>query len=128
MASRPMRKSKPRFSSRETAVPLEKQSPSYRVIIPRMKDLHVYERISDAVGWTPMVKLSRSVEGFAGEVFAKIEYLNPMGSIKDRIARFMIEQSMREGKLRPGDVIIENSSGNTAMGLAMRLFCLGLTF
>ncbi len=84
-----------------------------------MKDLHVYERISDAVGWTPMVKLSRSVEGFGGEVFAKIEYLNPMGSVKDRIARFMIEQSLGEGKLRPGDVIIENSSGNTAMGLAM---------
>ncbi len=92
-----------------------------------MKDLHVYERISDAVGWTPMVKLSRSVEGFAGEVFAKIEYLNPMGSVKDRIARFMIEQSLREGKLRPGDVIIENSSGNTAMGLAMMAILNGLT-
>jgi cystathionine beta-synthase len=59
------------------------------------------------------------MEGFAGEAFAKIEFMNPMGSAKDRISRFMIEKALRDGGLRPGDVIVENSSGNTAMGLAM---------
>jgi cystathionine beta-synthase len=85
----------------------------------RMNDLRVYDRISGAVGWTPMVRLHRTMQGFGGEVFAKIEFMNPMGSVKDRIARYMVEKALREKRLRPGDVIIENSSGNTAMGLAM---------
>lgn len=84
-----------------------------------MNELRVYDRISDAVGWTPMVRLRRALDGFAGEAFAKIEFMNPMGSIKDRIARFMIEKALREGTLRAGDTVVENSSGNTAMGLAM---------
>jgi cystathionine beta-synthase len=84
-----------------------------------MSGLRVYDHISEAVGWTPMVRLRRTLAGFAGEVFAKIEFMNPMGSAKDRIARFMIEKARSEGTLRPGDVIVENSSGNTAMGLAM---------
>ena len=54
-----------------------------------------------------------------GEVFAKLEFLNPMGSSKDRIARYMIEKAEKEGKIKKGDLIIENSSGNTAMGLAL---------
>jgi cystathionine beta-synthase len=82
-------------------------------------DLRVYERISDAVGWTPMVRLRRTMAGFAGEVFAKIEFLNPMGSVKDRIARYMVEKAIADGRLRPGDVVVESSSGNTALGLAM---------
>ncbi|PYQ11469.1 MAG: cystathionine beta-synthase [Acidobacteria bacterium] len=84
-----------------------------------MNNLRVYNRISEVVGWTPMVRLGRSLEGLRCEAFAKIEFLNPMGSVKDRIARFIIEQAKREGSLRTGDVIVENSSGNTAMGLAM---------
>jgi cystathionine beta-synthase len=91
-----------------------------------MADLRVCDNISEAVGWTPLVRLRRSVPGFAGEVFAKIEFMNPMGSVKDRIARFMIEKARREGAVRPGDVIIENSSGNTAMGLAMMAVLEGL--
>jgi len=91
-----------------------------------MTDLRVYDRISDAVGWTPLVRLGRTMEGLACEAFAKIEYMNPMGSAKDRIARFMIEKAQREGALRPGDVIVENSSGNTAMGLAMMAILGGL--
>ena len=91
-----------------------------------MSDLRVYDRISDAVGWTPLVRLRRSVEKFAGEVFAKIEFMNPMGSVKDRIARSMIEQALREGRLHAGDVVVENSSGNTAMGLAMMAALEGL--
>jgi cystathionine beta-synthase len=84
-----------------------------------MKDLRRYDNISEAVGWTPLVRLNRTMEGFACEAFGKIEFLNPMGSVKDRIARYMIEKALREGKLRSGDVIVENSSGNTAMGLSM---------
>ncbi|HXH28083.1 MAG TPA: cysteine synthase family protein [Candidatus Polarisedimenticolia bacterium] len=92
-----------------------------------MTDLRVYDHISGAVGWTPLVRLRRAVEGLAAEVFAKIEFMNPMGSAKDRIARFMIEKALREGRLRSGDVVVENSSGNTAMGLAMMAAREGLT-
>jgi cystathionine beta-synthase len=84
-----------------------------------MSDERVCERVSDAVGGTPLVRLRRAVPGFAGEVFAKLEFVNPMGSVKDRIARFMVERALAEGRLRPGDTVIEASSGNTAMGLAM---------
>lgn len=84
-----------------------------------MNELRVYERISDAIGWTPLVRLDRSVAGLGCEVFAKIEFMNPMGSVKDRIARHMVERALADGRLRPGDTVIENSSGNTAMGLAL---------
>jgi cystathionine beta-synthase len=84
-----------------------------------MNELRVYDRISDAVGWTPLVRLHRSVEGTGCEVFAKLEFFNPMGSIKDRIARYMVEKALADGRLRRGGTVIENSSGNTAMGLAM---------
>jgi cystathionine beta-synthase len=84
-----------------------------------MNELRVYDRISDAVGWTPLVRLWKSVEGTDCEVYAKLEFLNPMGSIKDRIARHMVEKALSDGRLRRDGVIIENSSGNTAMGLAM---------
>jgi cystathionine beta-synthase len=84
-----------------------------------MNELRVYERISDAVGWTPLVRLNRSVAGLGSEVFAKIEFMNPMGSVKDRIARHMVEKAIAEGRLTTGDTVIENSSGNTAMGLAL---------
>ena len=83
------------------------------------KGKRVYERLSDAVGWTPLVRLRRSVEGLSGEFYAKIEFMNPMGSAKDRIARHMVQKALGEGRLKAGDVIVENSSGNTAMGLAM---------
>ena len=84
-----------------------------------MSSERVFDRISDAVGETPLVRLRRAVPDFAGEVFAKIEYLNPMGSVKDRIARYIVEKAIAEGRLRPGDTVLEASSGNTAMGLAM---------
>jgi len=79
----------------------------------------VGRRLSELVGNTPMVRLGRVVEGGDHEVFAKLEFLNPMGSVKDRIARFLVEQAIAEGRLRPGDTLLEASSGNTAMGLAM---------
>jgi cystathionine beta-synthase len=91
-----------------------------------MNELRVYERISDAIGWTPLVRLDRSVAGLGCEVFAKIEFMNPMGSVKDRIARYMVEKALDDGRLTVGDTVIENSSGNTAMGLALMAVMEGL--
>jgi cystathionine beta-synthase len=91
-----------------------------------MNELRVYDRISEAVGWTPMVKLHRTTKGLGCEAFGKIEFSNPMGSVKDRIARYMLDKALKEGRLRPGDVVVENSSGNTAMGLAMMAALHGL--
>jgi len=73
-----------------------------------------------------MVRLRRSVADVRGEVFAKIEFLNPMGSVKDRIARHLVSKAVREGGLGAGDLVVENSSGNTAMGLAMMSILEGL--
>ena len=91
-----------------------------------MNELRVYDRISDAVGWTPLVRLHQTVRDLRCEVFAKIEFLNPTGSIKDRIARYMVEEALADGELRPDGVVVEASSGNTAMGLAMMATLEGL--
>ncbi len=84
-----------------------------------MSDKRVFNSIAEAVGQTPLVRLNRSVNGFDIEAFAKIEFMNPMGSVKDRIARYMVTKALEEGHIKKGDTIVENSSGNTAMGLAM---------
>lgn len=78
-----------------------------------------YENILDAIGRTPLVRLNRLTKGLACSVYAKLEYLNPGGSVKDRIAVAMIEAAEREGRLRPGGTIIEGTSGNTGAGLAI---------
>ena len=72
---------------------------------------HVSENILDAIGDTPLVE----IEG----VFAKLEFVNPSGSIKARIAKYMIERAEREGLLKPGDTIVEATSGNTGNALSM---------
>jgi cystathionine beta-synthase len=77
------------------------------------------DSLSAAVGRTPLVRLRRAVPDFPGEVLAKLEFLNPTGSVKDRLARYVVEKALAEGRLRPGGTIVEASSGNTAMGLAM---------
>jgi cystathionine beta-synthase len=84
-----------------------------------MKRNGCYDSIVEVIGSTPMVRLNRVANDIPGEVFAKLEFLNPMGSSKDRIARYMIEKAERDGKIHKGDLIIENSSGNTALGLAL---------
>lgn len=84
-----------------------------------MRGLHRYESILDAIGWTPIVRLNRITAGLPAEVWAKLEFLNPMGSVKDRIARHMIEKAEADGRLQPGGLILEASSGNTALGLAL---------
>ena len=77
------------------------------------------DSILDAVGRTPIVRLSRLAAGLTAQVVAKVEYLNPGGSIKDRVAVAMIEAAERDGLLRPGGTIVEPTSGNTGTGLAI---------
>ncbi len=77
------------------------------------------ENILDLIGNTPMVKLSKVVEKNSAQIFAKLEMFNPGGSVKDRIALNMIEQAEKKGLLKPGSVIVEPTSGNTGIGLAV---------
>lgn len=77
------------------------------------------DNVLDAIGDTPLVRLRRVAAGLPVELFAKLEFMNPSGSIKDRIARYMIEKAEKDGRIRDGWLIIENSSGNTALGLAL---------
>jgi cystathionine beta-synthase len=77
------------------------------------------ETVLDLVGDTPLVKLNSVTDGVAATVLAKIEYLNPGGSSKDRIASRIIDAAEREGKLQPGGTIVEPTSGNTGIGLAL---------
>jgi cystathionine beta-synthase len=72
-----------------------------------------------AIGDTPLVKLNKVVPEGAAEVWLKCEYLNPAGSIKDRMAHYIIEKAEQTGVLKPGELIVENTSGNTGQGLAM---------
>jgi cystathionine beta-synthase len=92
----------------------------------RQRRLRVFDSIADAVGWTPLVRLGPTVETLGWTVFAKIELMNPMGSVKDRIARYMMEKALEDGRMRPGGTVLEASSGNTAMGLAMMAVLHGL--
>jgi cysteine synthase A len=79
----------------------------------------VAESVLELVGRTPLVRLNRVVPPGAATVLAKLESLNPAGSVKDRIAVAMVERAEREGELRPGATIVEPTSGNTGIGLAM---------
>ncbi len=78
-----------------------------------------YNSIIDTVGNTPLIRLNRINEGIEGTILVKVEYFNPGNSVKDRIAIKMIEDAEKEGKIRPGGTIIEGTSGNTGMGLAL---------
>ena len=75
--------------------------------------------ILDAIGKTPLVRLNRLTAGFDAEVYVKVDYMNPGGSVKDRIGIWMINDAERRGTLKPGGTIIEGTSGNTGIGLAL---------
>src|ERR1700758_1761267 len=83
--------------------------------------VEVYDSLTEAMGNTPLLRLKSVTKGLArtGNVLAKIEYLNPGGSVKDRIALRMVETAEQQGKLRKGGVIVEPTSGNTGVGLAI---------
>ena len=82
--------------------------------------MKVYNKITDLIGGTPLLKLSNLIakENLEADVYAKLEYFNPAGSVKDRIALAMIDEAEKSGKIQPGAVIIEPTSGNTGIGLA----------
>lgn len=81
--------------------------------------MKIAENILETIGSTPMVRINRLCTKSGVQIFAKLEGFNPTGSIKDRIAVRMIEAAEREGRLTPGKTIIEPTSGNTGIGLAI---------
>jgi cysteine synthase len=81
--------------------------------------VRVANSISELIGQTPIVKLNRLTDENSAEVYLKLEYMNPGSSVKDRIALAMIEEAEKAGKIQPGDSIVEPTSGNTGIGLAM---------
>jgi cystathionine beta-synthase len=81
--------------------------------------VNVYDNVLEAIGHTPLVKLNKLVGPDDATVYVKLEFMNPGGAIKDRMAVHMIDKAEREGRLKPGGTIIENTSGNTGFGLAM---------
>src|SRR6201988_3604275 len=84
-----------------------------------MSRLRVADDITQLVGETPMLQLKRLVPTGSADLFAKLEYLNPGGSVKDRAAIGIIKRAEQEGKLRPGGTIVEATAGNTGIGLAL---------
>ncbi|MGZ3692529.1 MAG: PLP-dependent cysteine synthase family protein [Pseudobdellovibrio sp.] len=79
----------------------------------------IYNNILETIGNTPMVKLNRVVGNSPHQFFAKVEYFNPAGSVKDRIGLAMIEAAEKRGEVKPGGTIVEATAGNTGMGLAL---------
>ena len=78
-----------------------------------------YDDVLQTIGWTPLIRLNRVTQGIATPVYGKAEFFNPGGSVKDRIGLPIIERAEREGKLKPGGTIVEGTSGNTGIGLAI---------
>jgi len=88
--------------------------------------VRVANSIHELIGQTPIVKLNRLVDENSADVYLKLEFMNPGSSVKDRIALAMIEAAEKDGDLKPGDTIIEPTSGNTGIGLAMVAAAKGL--
>lgn len=84
-----------------------------------MEKMKVYDNILDTIGNTPLVKLHKITKDIKATVLAKLEFFNPGGSLKDRMAIYMLKKAEEEGLLKPGGTIIENTSGNTGIALAM---------
>ena len=82
--------------------------------------MKVYEKITDLIGGTPLLKLTNyiALNSLEADIYGKLEYFNPAGSVKDRIAKAMLDEAEEKGLLKPGSVIIEPTSGNTGIGLA----------
>ncbi len=87
----------------------------------------IYGNVSELIGRTPLVRLNRLTEGLDAEVVAKLEFYNPANSVKDRIGAAIIDAAERSGELRPGGTIVEATSGNTGIALAMVAAARGYT-
>src|SRR3982751_1592602 len=81
--------------------------------------MRYYDNVVEMIGNTPLVRLNSVTEGIRATVLAKVEYFNPGGSVKDRIALRMVEDAEKAGLLQPGGTIVEPTSGNTGVGLAL---------
>ena len=79
----------------------------------------VFDNILQTIGKTPIVKLNRVGADLPCELYVKCEFMNPGGSVKDRIGYYMVEQAEKAGQIRPGDTLIEPTSGNTGIGIAL---------
>lgn len=88
-------------------------------IVPTPDRTEVDRSILDLIGNTPLVRLDKTVRDLPHAVYAKLEFLNPTGSVKDRVALFVLGEAERRGIIKPGDLVIDNSSGNTAVSVAM---------
>jgi cystathionine beta-synthase len=84
-----------------------------------MRNKSLFDSVLDTIGWTPMIRLSRVTRGVRTPVYAKAEFFNPGGSLKDRIGLPIIEAAEKDGTLKPGGTIVEATSGNTGIGLAI---------
>ena len=79
----------------------------------------IHDNITDLIGGTPLVKLNRLTEGLPGTVVAKLEFYNPANSVKDRIGKAIVDAAEKSGELKPGGTIVEGTSGNTGIALAL---------
>ena len=87
--------------------------------LPASQERRVFDSILGAIGKTPLVRLSRIGRDLPVPLYAKLEFMNPGGSVKDRVGAFIIEQAEKRGELKPGGTIVEATSGNTGVGLAI---------
>mgnify|MGYP001792738358 CR=1 FL=1 len=78
-----------------------------------------YDNVLETIGWTPLIRLNHVTRGIRTPIYAKAEFFNPGGSVKDRIGLPIIERAEKEGRLKPGGTIVEGTSGNTGVGLAI---------
>ncbi|MGN0127998.1 pyridoxal-phosphate dependent enzyme, partial [Glutamicibacter soli] len=79
----------------------------------------IYNNVTEVVGGTPLVKLNRLSEGLPGNIAVKLEFYNPANSVKDRIGVAIVDAAEKSGSLKPGGTIVEGTSGNTGIALAM---------
>lgn len=99
--------------------PAYKQVLAFSYICTNLRFMDIKNNILETIGNTPLIKLNKITKDFPCQVLAKVDYFNPGNSIKDRMALKMVEVAEQEGKLKPGGTIIECTSGNTGMGLAL---------
>jgi cystathionine beta-synthase len=87
--------------------------------VTKPQHLTPYENVLETIGWTPLIRLGRIGRGIRTPIYGKAEYVNPGASVKDRIGLAIIEDAEKRGELRPGGVVVEGTSGNTGVGLAI---------
>lgn len=88
--------------------------------------MNTFENILDLIGNTPLVRLRTCIPENGPKAYAKLEFVNPTGSVKDRMTAFILKKAISDGRLKPGDTVVDNSSGNTGSSLAMTASVLGL--